>query len=237
MRPQIILEDHVVPQLLTSAIEAYEISHITDKKGSGKNRLETYGLLWGYALPARVNTPPRLVGVVATVETSAERDINTVVPKYISLEMKKDFIREHWPQLELIGTFHSHPYDSLAEVKRHRGWRASKDVNDNGDGDYAAWPQFHEEICPEMDELAHLIVTITQLERKGTQPPERLSGSEQNTGYVITSGARKLWIKGYCTEKTDLYEDGENVVYQVQKNVLLQIPCLQQLFTDPCLRT
>ncbi len=112
-RTQIIIEDHVVPQLLTSAIEAYEIQHKAHLNGKSQKGLETYGLLWGYSLPARgEDVPTRLVAVLATVETSALRHEEWVDPDTESLLMKRDFFREYWPQLELIGTFHSHPYDT-----------------------------------------------------------------------------------------------------------------------------
>lgn len=67
MRTQVIIEDHVLPQLLTSAIEAYEVSHKAHERGRVNKKLETFGLLWGYALPVRENVPARLVAAVATV--------------------------------------------------------------------------------------------------------------------------------------------------------------------------
>ena len=75
----------------------------------------------GYALPARDGIPVRLVAAMATVETSALRHEEWVLPDYASLTAKRDFFREYWPQLELIGTFHSHPYDSLKEVNENTG--------------------------------------------------------------------------------------------------------------------
>ncbi|VXC99862.1 conserved hypothetical protein [Pseudomonas sp. 9AZ] len=247
-RTQIIIEDHVVPQLLTSAIEAYEIQHKSHLNGKSKHRLETYGLLWGYALPARGDdVPVRLVAVLATVETSALRHEHWVLPDNESLLMKRDFFREYWPQLELIGTFHSHPYGSLAEVNGEKGWRGSP-IDDEGNGDFAHWPDVHKSVCSDMDMLAHVVVTITGLGRKGTAGPERLPGGESPTGYVLTAGARKLWIKGYCTKQlkelvSQVRKDGDKpdkkniqVSYHVEENIFLEIPSLQQRFADEYLR-
>lgn len=247
-RTQIIIEDHVVPQLLTSAIEAYEIQHKAHEKGKSKHRLETYGLLWGYALPARGDdVPTRLVAVLATVETSALRNEDWVLPDNESLLMKRDFFREYWPQLELIGTFHSHPYESLAKVNQQKGWRGSP-IDENGDGDFAHWPDVHKSVCSDMDMLAHLIITITGLGRTGTEWPKRLPGKEFYTGYVLTAGARKLWIKGYCTKQfkelvSEVRKDGDEpdkksikVSYHVEENIFLEIPSVQQRFTDEYLR-
>ncbi len=80
---RIIIEDHVVPQLLTSAIEAYEFEHCSHADGKGQTKLETAGLLWGYVQPARGDQPPRIVATMATVETSALRHQNWVLLKYL----------------------------------------------------------------------------------------------------------------------------------------------------------
>lgn len=169
MRTQVIIEDHVLPQLLTSAIEAYEVSHRAHARGKANKGLETFGLLWGYGLPARNGLPARLVAVVATVETSALRHTHWVAPDFESIGIKRDFFGEYWPQLELIGTFHSHPYEDLAKVNKNNGWRGS-------DGDKLFWPIFHKRVCPDMDELAHLVIAITALARRGSAMPARLGG-------------------------------------------------------------
>lgn len=230
MSIQIIVEDHVVPQLFTAAIEAYEIGDRVDTR-RGVNGLETYGLLWGYALPARpeIGQPERLVAVTATVETSAIRRQDAVAPSGKSIAMKRDFMRQYWPQLELIGTFHSHPYTNLAEVNANRGWRGSE-VDEKGHGDKSHWPWFHEQFCPEMPTLAHLIVTICALEKRGTAWPSRLSGTEAKTGYVLSADYRKLWIKAYASECFTEDDELDDPLPLVTEDVVLDIPALQQRF-------
>jgi len=244
MRTQVIVEDHVLPQLLTSAIEAYEVSHRAHARGRSNKNLETFGLLWGYALPVRNGLPARLVAVVATVETSALRHTDWVRPDFESIAMKRDFFGEYWPQLELIGTFHSHPYEDLSQVNDYKGWRAS-------DGDREFWPAFHEFVCPDMDELAHLVIAITALSRKGTAEPVRLAGVEYTSGYVISAEKRKLWIKGYTSSlHEEIDEDAPfdeeflagNIdtvrSYDVweDEDVLLEIPSLEARFRHELLR-
>lgn len=243
MRTQVIIEDHVLPQLLTSAIEAYEVSHKAHERGRVNKKLETFGLLWGYALPVRENVPARLVAAVATVETSALRHTEWVRPDLESIKMKRDFFAEYWPQLELIGTFHSHPYEDLSEVNDCKGWRAS-------DEDKSFWPAFHETVCPDIDALAHLVIAITALGRKGSAMPDRLPGSEYTSGYVFSADKRKLWIKGYTSalyeeiadeDHEDLeFEDEilEVRSYDVREDddVLLEIPSLEARFRHELLR-
>ena len=113
------------------------------------------------------------------------------------------------------------------------------------------WPAFHEFVCPDMDELAHLVIAITELGRKGTALPDRLAGGEYTSGYVVSADKRKLWIKGYTTalyeeidedapfdeafmegdvemeRSYDVYEDEE---------VLLEIPSLEARFRHELLR-
>ena len=201
-KTQIIIEDHVVPQLLTSAIEAYTIGDTTSQRGKTENKLETFGLLWGYTLPEREGFPPRIVAVLATVETSAYRHNGWVKPSLESLGAKREFFETYWPNLELIGTFHSHPYESLKDIEENKGWQGSG-KNDNS-GDYEYWPHMHEEICSDIDHLAHLIISVVDLKRKSTRMPDRLPGREDKSGYTFGAGSYRLWVRGYATYKEEI---------------------------------
>lgn len=226
MTTHILIEDHVVPQLLTSAIEAYEIGHRSHVNGTAKLAIETYGLLWGYMIPERHGHSKRVVCTIATIESSALRHQDWVKPQIESLEMKRDFFHRYWPQLELVGTFHSHPYDCLSDVNEAKGWRASS-------GDMEHWPWIHEMLVPELSSMAHLIVTITSLERKGCALPQPLAGGEGATGFVLSSDLRKFWIKAYSSELDESSKDsgsaGENI-YTYNDDTLLAIPSLVQRF-------
>lgn len=198
-KTQIIIEDHVVPQLLTSAIEAYQHGDVTSIGTRLRNKLETYGLLWGYTLPARAGVPARIVAVTSTVEVSADRQRDSVDPIRASLKQKREFFETYWPNLELVGTFHSHPYENMDDIKKCKGWRASGE-----DGDFGHWRGIHDEICPDYSHLAHIIVSVVCLDRKSTKLPERLGDSEAFTGYKLGAGNYRIWIKGYSTEREKL---------------------------------
>ncbi len=235
MKVQIIIEDYVVPQILTSAIEAYEIFHKKTQHSKITSQLETYGLLWGYVLPERGDQPVRIVATIATVETSALQHQDWVQPSYESLKMKRDFFNRYWPHIELVGTFHSHPYINLATVNSLKGWRASDYIDDKGQpkGDVYAWPHAHENLFSDMPHLAHVIITVAALEKKGWANPSRLANSESDTGYVLSADWRKIWIKGYCTEQIeDKVEEDEDVsyTYVLNENIKLEIPSLEKKF-------
>jgi len=222
MKKMIFIEDHVVPQLFTSALEAYDFEHKSSEDGEAFKNLETFGLLWGYSLPAKGETPAKIIATMCTVETSATRDKEWVAPNFESLMAKKDFIHRYWPNMELVGTFHSHPYDDLTEVKDIKGWRASEE-------DEAFFPYFHQEIAPDQDSLAHIIVTVTGLEKRGWAYPDRLSGSEFDKGYVLSAGRHKIWMRGYSTDSL-VNEEGEVEGFVFSDDNMLEIPALQNRF-------
>jgi len=221
MKRNIVIEDHVVPQLFTTAIEAYEFEHKAHKNGKSYKNLETFGLLWGYSIPQKGNLPARIVSTMATVETSALRHQNWVRPDLDSIIAKKEFFEKYWPNIELVGTFHSHPYADLTEVNDIKGWRASP-------GDKEFWPWFHELVSPDQPLLAHIIVTITKLEKKGWAYPDRLKGNEQRKGYVLSADNRKLWLRSYASQVNFNEYDEETIDFI--DDLQLEIPALQNRF-------
>ncbi len=215
------IDDHAVPQLFTTAIEAYEFMHHGTSRSKGYDKLETFGLLWGYSIPKKNGSPARIVVTMATAETSAIRHADWVQPNFASVVAKKEFFDRYWPHLELVGTFHSHPYDSLSEITKVRGWQASKD-------DKEFWPEFHAAVTPEQGALLHLVIGITRLERKGWAFPSRLLNSEHKKGYVLSAESRKLWLRAYGSELSQ-EEDGEKR-YGFSDDMTLEIPALEKRF-------
>ncbi len=224
MTKNLLIEDHVVPQLFTTAIEAYEFEHKAHEKGKSYKNLETFGLLWGYSIPQKGHLPARIVATMATVETSALRHQDWVKPDLNSIVAKKEFFERYWPNIELVGTFHSHPYGSLTEVNsaEGKGWRASE-------GDKGFFPWFHEFVSPEQPLLAHLIVTIARLERRGWAYPDRLKGNEMDKGYVLSADERKLWLRSYASERSSTNDDND-LTFEFSDDLQLEIPALQNRF-------
>jgi len=221
LRTNVYIEDHAVPQLFTTAIEAFEFRHQSTLRGKGYDKLETFGLLWGYSIPKKGGAPARIVVTMATAETSAVRHSHWVQPNYESVGAKKEFFEKYWPHLELVGTFHSHPYEGLKDINRVSGWRASDD-------DKVFWPTFHELVAPEQGSLLHLIIGITRLERKGSAIPSRLPNSEYEKGYVLSAEHRKLWLRCYGTEL--VINDENQRVYVFTDEAALEIPALEKRF-------
>ncbi|WP_039925320.1 hypothetical protein [Alishewanella aestuarii] len=219
---RIIIEDNALPLLMTSAIEAYDYEHKAHKNGKGSSQLETYGLLWGYMIPSKTEGgQDKIVVTTCTVETSALRHQDWVEPNYDSIQAKKEMIEQYWPHLELVGTFHSHPYKSLEDMKNREGpaWKAS-------DGDKLHWPHIHECIAYNQPGLAHLIITVTQLKKKGWAYPEKQYDSFCS-GYSFVAGLKKIWLTSYATVQDVIFEQDEEKTFSVIKGVDLDIPSLQ----------
>lgn len=222
MKKITFIEDNVVPQLFTTAIEAYEFKHKSRERSKGFDKLETFGLLWGFSIPAKGVQPAKVIATMATVETSAVRHEDWVQPDFESILAKKKFFERYWPNIELVGTFHSHPYNNLKEVKEIKGWRGSEE-------DEGFWPHFHKEIVPEQKLLTHLVITIAKLTKKGWAYPDQLQGSEVGKGYVLSADNRKLWIRSYSTQSS-LNNDDE--YFYFCDDMSLEIPALQKRFLE-----
>jgi len=218
----IFVEDHVIPQIFTSAIEAYEFLH-KNPRGTGADKLETFGLLWGYSIQAKGNQPAKIIVTMSTIETSATRHNEWVAPDFASLLMKKEFLESYWPNIEMVGSFHSHPYNTLQEVNQNIGWQASKRIKSK-DGDEQFFPKFHEKIAPNQENLAHLIVAITHLRKDFNSSPSRLGSNEATKGYVLSAKKRRIWLRAYETTF-------DNTNYLFNDDSYLEIPSLQPRFT------
>ncbi|MDH1316128.1 hypothetical protein N5C36_18810 [Shewanella xiamenensis] len=193
---RVIIDDNVTPVLLSSALEAFDHVHKTPR-GKGQTGLETYGLLWGYVIPPKTEAgESKIVVTTATIETSAVRHQDWVAPNWESIKDKKELIESYWPNLELVGTFHSHPYESLDEVMKYKGWQASED--DDGEGDRIHWPELHNELVDSQPLMAHLILTVTQLKKSGWALPSEIEGRDHN-GLTFNLGNKKLWLNAYAT--------------------------------------
>jgi hypothetical protein len=133
--------------------------------------------------------------------------------------MKRDFFGRYWPHIEIVGTFHSHPYESLQEVRELRGWQSSPEDTD-------FWPKLHKELCVDAPYLAHLIVTITALQRASWAYPKRI---ENGSGFELGSDRRKLWVMSYGTARV---EEDDETEYSMIAPTHLDIPALENRFWE-----
>lgn len=124
----------ISPELMESmtlaAIEAYCFSRPgrKSKNGAVKKKYtheETLGYLWGQRRVEKGRTFIHLERM--SVSISASRAPDSVVPNEKAARLMNDVVKRWSPQLSFLGDFHSHPYNDLAEVKKHSGYEFSQD--------------------------------------------------------------------------------------------------------------
>lgn len=175
------LSENALIQMCLNGLEAYSIQH--KGRAGHKERLETYGLLWGH----EVNLPNKqtLYCVeMATIDTSAKMDKLQCESSLDAFELKRDLMTSFWPQYDFLGDFHTHPFtDAQAVMKRKDYGFSDTDYASIEDEDY--WFRFRYRVG--------LVLTITTLKRK--------SAKENNwfdpKTIMFTLGNYRLLIRGY----------------------------------------
>lgn len=125
------VSDHVFFNVVTSALEAYELAHVTDDGPC--SHVETFGHLWGYATKdaLRLATVYRLVW--SDTSTAVKRSKDSVTFDDEAYQLKERFIDSFFPEVSYMGDFHSHPYSlednkikTELEVERKKFYQFSK---------------------------------------------------------------------------------------------------------------
>lgn len=98
-------------EMVLATVEAYQLAR--DKKNRAT---EIYGHIWGHQRFLNDLVVYSVESV--SVSSSSIGTHGTVDPNPKALALKQAVMDRWYPQLTLLGDFHSHPYDSLAEVMR-----------------------------------------------------------------------------------------------------------------------
>lgn len=120
MKFTISLSDAARHTITLATLEAYVL-------GDGRPRrtkLETLGYLWGFSREDSKGTTHFHVDLMS-LSISAKRSRNSVKPNDQAVRLKSELMDRWAPHLTLIGDFHSHPYENLAEVRDIRGFEFS----------------------------------------------------------------------------------------------------------------
>lgn len=125
----LVLDPRALDDMLFPVVETFLVSG-----GRGKRYTETYGLCLGMrredeftGSPSRGLTLERVSHVTRCVpQMRALGTPTSVGPNEASNEATIAASESLFPHLDVLGDYHSHPYDSLAELKLHRGWELSE---------------------------------------------------------------------------------------------------------------
>ncbi len=202
-----ISEDALI-QICLNGLEAYSVSHKGVRKQ--KNRLETYGLLWGYEvlLPGA----KKLYNVeFVSIDTSAKQDHSSVDPNDQSLELKRELITSFWPHYDFLGDVHTHPYEHYTDVLPIKGYNySSTDIN-RIENNTAYWSIYNYRVG--------LVLTVSRLHRKPRRGLQHLDTST----IEFTLGKYRLWLKGYVAT---LENDELKISTGAAQRVSLDCPAL-----------
>jgi hypothetical protein len=125
---EIILDSEALEDMLLGVFETYKVP-----KSKKEPFSEVFGLCLGMASSNRVTKKGagtftrRFVYVEKAVpQIRAKASQSSVTPSAESIRALVETSNSLFPQLEIIGDYHSHPYRSYPQLKKYRGWTASR---------------------------------------------------------------------------------------------------------------
>lgn len=136
----VIISHDAFRTVVSSALEAYTVPHGRRRNIEAHSPLETYGTSWGYS--AKRDDMTVFNVVAADVDSSAHRTSGWVRRKAEAFQIKSEFYKKYFPELEYLGDFHSHPYSqeeddlkSARELESQHLYRFSSIENESDDFD------------------------------------------------------------------------------------------------------
>lgn len=126
---EVVIQNQALEDMLLGAFETYRVP-----KSKKEPFSEVFGLMLGMTTSARTakrgeGTHTRhFVSVEKAVpQIRAKSSSSSVTPSARSLNALVEASGSLFPQLEIIGDYHSHPYRNYLELKKFRGWYASRE--------------------------------------------------------------------------------------------------------------
>jgi hypothetical protein len=120
------LDDRAIEDIVLVALEAYAVPR------RGARFTETYGICFGSIKPmeekrqAHGKHTTRYINVSSVhIQLRAECFPDKVTYDLRSLETQMTVARHFFPQLDIVGDFHTHPYRTVKDLKTSGGWRYS----------------------------------------------------------------------------------------------------------------
>ena len=211
------ISEETLIQMCLSGLEAYTIIH--EESSKKKNKLETYGQLWGNEVILPDNKSLYCVEMLS-IDTSAIRDKDSVDYKDDALELKRDIMTSFWPQYDFLGDFHTHPCNHYKEVVDNKWYEFSK-------ADYKSIEDYSE-YWKKYNYRVGIVLSIAYMKKKS----DKQSDWVNNSTIEFTLGNYRFWIKGYVT-----YYDEEGklkLTDHKDEGVVLECPSITGLVGEYC---
>jgi hypothetical protein len=127
------LDDRAIEDIVLVALEAYSVP-----KGRGLKSTETYGICFGSTKSteekrqAHGRHTVRYIHIDSVhIQVRAEGYSNKVMYDLRSLESQMSAAKHLFPQLDIVGDFHTHPYKNIGDLRAMKGWRYSREDETN----------------------------------------------------------------------------------------------------------
>jgi hypothetical protein len=121
------LDDRAIEDIVLVALEAYAVPR------RGVRFTETYGICFGSTKSTEEkrqahgkHTTHYVYISSVHIQLRAEGFSNKVTYDLRSLETQMAVAKHLFPQLDIVGDFHTHPYKSVEELRAIKGWRYSR---------------------------------------------------------------------------------------------------------------
>jgi len=129
----VIISVQALEEMLLGVFETYKVP-----KSKREPFSEVFGLCLGMASRNRVTkkgagqkTKWFVYVEKAVPQIRAKSGASSVIPNAKSISALVETSQSLFPQLEIIGDYHSHPYHTAAQIRRYKGWQAStQDASD-----------------------------------------------------------------------------------------------------------
>lgn len=129
----VIVSVQALEEMLLGVFETYKVP-----KSKKEPFSEVFGLCLGMASRNRITkkgagqkTKWFVYVEKAVPQIRAKSDAGSVIPNAKSISALVETSQSLFPQLEIIGDYHSHPYHNAAQIRRYKGWQAStQDASD-----------------------------------------------------------------------------------------------------------
>lgn len=198
MEAKIKLTNSAFFSLLMEGLEAYAIKH----QGKRDVAIETHAQLWG---KSNKRLPFCCEIKHISVDSSAHKEKDSVIPNRVALELKKDVAKMFGEDYAHLGTFHTHPYTLDEGIQNPSEIRRNEFYNFSCGDHLCECGSSPIEVGARKFSIA-LVLTIFA----GKKADDRKDGEINSALHEFSLGNMKVWLKAQVYEhklKDTLSED------------------------------
>ncbi len=185
---EVVIQNQALEDMLLGAFETYRVP-----KSKKEPFSEVFGLVLGMTTSARsikrgegTHTRNFVHVEKAVPQIRAKSSSSSVTPSAHSLNALVEASGSLFPQLEIIGDYHSHPYRNYLELKKMKGWYASHE-------DAVSSASLSRDLVARKDRPHHMKVSlvIAIAEGRGNAIPEEMK-DKKNLHHLKIGGCHVI---------------------------------------------